>query len=123
MDGLSSAKEVFSLISEIGTLPSLLIMAVCLFFILREVKGSVSSIKGSLKTELGSLKDSLEVIRQHSNKQDADLLKKIDEFKDKIDILEERFITREQHYRDYEACKKEIQELRVLIIGYIKKDV
>lgn len=104
MDGVSIAKEIAGVVSVIGIVPTLAIVCICGFFIYRE-----------MMKKLNSLDNSISSLRQHSDERDKEIFERLEKAETEIKIIEKEFLTKEQHYRDFEGWKTELHDLRAVI--------
>ena len=86
MEGFSLTREMLAIITGVGVIPSIIIMGVCVFFIIRELKKSVSSFK-----------DSLEVQKKMTTEEIKQLRALIDEQQKKLRCIEKDYLQKEQH--------------------------
>lgn len=108
MDGISVSKEIVGLITSIGLVPAVVIFAVCLFFIFREIKKQNKSLENNLTAQ-----------REYFDEQCAKLDVKISGFNNEISYIEKNYVTKEQHYSDFEGWRAEIKDLRDLITQFL----
>ena len=101
MEGVGVAGSVIDLFRAIGPLAGAVILIVIAYFIIREVKKenertrkSVEGLKGSFCKRMD---DQDEVIKA---------------LEDEVKYIQKEYITKEDHYRDTEGWKTEIQGVR-----------
>ncbi len=109
IEGIAITKEMIALITTIGVVPAVLIVVLCLFFVFREVKKQLALLEEALGTQKKNAKD-----------QDDKLIEIINKHDDAIKYIERNYIEKEQHYRDFEGWKAEIQKVSDLIINLYK---
>lgn len=124
---MTLSSGVAGLVSALGILPTLIIIAIAGFFFFREIKKALTSLEESVKSRTASLEKQLTTLKAESDAKDEKIMAVITEHEKQIRAIETTFLTREQHYRDFENWKSEIQELRsevrnlpVTIINMIK---
>lgn len=130
MEGVSFVREIFSLIADIGTIPSLLILGIVLWFIVKGLKSQVSgmgksldSLRNKSEKEFQQFETALQNLRDYSDTKDAelarsmeeicdDLREKVEELSGQLDSIRQECMTREQHMQDVEGWKMEVQLIR-----------
>lgn len=124
---MTLSSGVAGLVSALGILPTLIIVSIAGFFFFREIKKTLSNLEESVKSRTASLEKQLSSFKEESDVKDEKIMTMIAEHEKQIRAIETTFLTREQHYRDFENWKSEIQELRtevrnlpVQIINMIK---
>ena len=111
-----------SLFKEYGVLPTLLILIVILWFLVREIKNEFKTINSSLKSEINSLKSELEKFKKTSDERDDKLTEMINMLRDRIASIEKEYVSRNDHYRDLGGWRMEVKEIRDLILTYMEKN-
>lgn len=119
MEGLSAIKEIVSFVNEFGLIPLLLVVCIIFYFLNRDNKKSFEKIENSIS----SLKDSISNVKELSDEEDETirttldnkfnlLMEQISLVGREIDYVSTSYITKEQHYKDIEGWKSEINSLR-----------
>lgn len=108
-EGIALSKELVGFITAIGIVPTILIMSVSFFFFFREIKKQINSLESSLSKH-----------KEHTLEQDKQILALIKQNSDEIRYIEKSYIEKEQHYRDFEGWKSEIQNVSKLLIDIYK---
>lgn len=130
MEGVSFVREIFSLVADIGTIPSLLILGVVVWCVVKGLKSQVSGIGKSLDSlrtkserEFQQFEAALEDLRNYSDTKDAelarnmeeicdDLREKVEDLSAQLNTIRQGCMTREQHMQDVEGWKMEVQLIR-----------
>lgn len=130
MEGVSFVREIFSLIADIGTIPSLLILGVVIWFVVKGLKQQVSgmgksldSLRAKSERDFQQLDSALEELRNYSDTKDAelarsmeeicdDLREKVEDLSAQINAIKQDYMTREQCMKDVEGWKMEVQLIR-----------
>lgn len=123
MEGMQVANAINGLIVSIGLVPSLLIAGVCIYFVIRETKKQTSALKEALssmskKSEAQDekLENTLKELKTSSDKA-------IKTLSDEVKYIQTNYVTKEEHFRDFEGWRTEIKDLRDLIVqALITKD-
>lgn len=119
MEGLSAVKDIVSFVNEFGLIPLLLIVCIIFYFLNRDNKKSFEKIENSISR----LKDSISDVKELSDEEDKTiratldnkfnlLMEQISLVGREIDYVSTSYITKEQHYKDIEGWKLEINSLR-----------
>lgn len=119
MEGLSAVKEIISFVNEFGLIPLLLVVCIIFYFLNRDNKKSFEKIE----TSISSLKDSISNVKELSDEEDKTirstldnkfnlLMEQISFLGKEIDYVGRDYVTKEQHYKDIEGWKSEINYLR-----------
>lgn len=123
MEGMGIAKDVAGLVTAIGLVPTLIILGVIAFFIIREVKKeneatrkAVTGLKQETLSQITALKEEtaqkLEDLKKHSDEKDKTLTERFTELEKEVKCIQMDYITKEQHYQDTEGWKAETQGIR-----------
>ena len=98
-------------------------------FFFREIKKALTIVEESVKARTTSLANQLSVLKEESDANDEKIMAILKEHEKEIRAIETTFLTREQHYRDFENWKSEMQELRaevrnlpITILNMIKEN-
>ncbi len=119
MEGLSAVKEIVSFVNEFGLIPVLLVVCIIFYFLNRDNKKSFEKIE----TSLSGLRDSVSNVKQVSDEEDKStratldkkfslIMEQLSFVSREIDYVSSAYITKEQHYKDIEGWKAEINSLR-----------
>lgn len=108
-EGIALTKEIVGVITAIGIVPTLIIVSICFFFVFRE-----------LKKQITILEQALDAQKKYTIEQDTKMFELIKQHDDDIKFIERNYIEKEQHYRDFEGWKSEIQKVSTLIIDLYK---
>lgn len=119
MEGLSAVKEIMSFVNEFGFIPVMLVICIIFYFLNKDNKKSFEKINQSIS----SLKESIENVKNKSDDADKHIRIAFDKQFDKIteqltllgreiDYIGSAYIPKEQHYKDIEGWKAEINYLR-----------
>ena len=112
MEGMQVANAINELIVSIGLVPSLLIAGVCIYFVIRETKKQTSALKEALSS-----------MSKKSEAQDEKLENTLKTLSDEVKYIQTNYVTKEEHFRDFEGWRTEIKDLRDLIVqALITKD-
>lgn len=112
MEVLGASSGIAGLISALGIIPTLIIISIAGFFFFREIKKALTIVEESVKARTTSLANQLSVLKEESDANDEKIMAILKEHEKEIRAIETTFLTREQHYRDFENWKSEMQELR-----------
>lgn len=112
MEVMTLSNGIAGLVSALGILPSLIIVSIAGFFFFREIKKTLTNLEESVRNRTASLEKQLASFKAESDAKDEKIMTMIAEHEKQIRSIETTFLTREQHYRDFENWKSEIQELR-----------
>lgn len=112
MEVLGVSSGIAGLISALGIIPTLIIISIAGFFFFREIKKALTIVEESVKARTTSLANQLSVLKEESDANDEKIMAILKEHEKEIRAIETTFLTREQHYRDFENWKSEMQELR-----------
>lgn len=123
MEGMQVANAINGLIVSIGLVPSLLIAGVCIYFVIRETKKQTSALKEALSSmskksdaQDEKLENTLKELKTSSDKA-------IKTLSDEVKYIQTNYVTKEEHFRDFEGWRTEIKDLRDLIVqALITKD-
>ncbi len=123
MEGMQVANAINGLIVSIGLVPSLLIAGVCIYFVIRETKKQTSALKEALSSmskksdaQDEKLENTLIELKTSSDKA-------IKTLSDEVKYIQTNYVTKEEHFRDFEGWRTEIKDLRDLIVqALITKD-
>lgn len=119
MEGLSAVKEIMSFVNEFGFIPVMLVICIIFYFLNKDNKKSFEKINQSIS----SLKESIENVKNKSDDADKHIRVAFEKQFDKIteqltllgreiDYIGSAYIPKEQHYKDIEGWKAEINYLR-----------
>lgn len=119
MEGLSAVKEIMSFVNEFGFIPVMLVICIIFYFLNKDNKKSFEKINQSIS----SLKESIENVKKKSDDADKHIRVAFEKQFDKIteqltllgreiDYIGSAYIPKEQHYKDIEGWKAEINYLR-----------
>lgn len=119
MEGLSAVKETMTFVNEFGFIPFLLVVCIIFYFLNKDNKKSFEKIDRSLS----SLKETISNVKEKSDEADRITREVFDKKNDKImeqlallskeiDYIGTAYIPKEQHYKDIEGWKAEINYLR-----------
>ncbi|NLK46488.1 MAG: hypothetical protein GX297_07545 [Treponema sp.] len=129
MEVLGVSSGIAGLISALGIIPTLIIISIAGFFFFREIKKALTIVEESVKARTTSLANQLSVLKEESDANDEKIMAILKEHEKEIRAIETTFLTREQHYRDFENWKSEMQELRaevrnlpITILNMIKEN-
>lgn len=101
MEGMGIAKEVAGLVTAIGIVPTLIIVAVIVFFVLREFKKQVSGVGNSIDR-----------LRAENAERDEKIIGRVESLEQEVKFVQRDYITKAEHYQDTEGWKTEIQGIR-----------
>ena len=123
MEGMQVANAINGLIVSIGLVPSLLIAGVCIYFVIRETKKQTSALKealSSMSKKSDAQDEKLEnTLKELKTSSDKAIKTRSDEGK----YIQTNYVTKEEHFRDFEGWRTEIKDLRDLIVqALITKD-
>jgi hypothetical protein len=110
MTGVSEAGSILRLVTTLGPVSTLIIVGVCMFFILRELKKQTSDLQKGLAES-----------KKQSDEADAKIMDQIKELNQKVDAIKDDAVLKEQYYRDWGGWRTEFDNLRSLIIGIYKQ--
>lgn len=119
MEGLSAVKEIMAFVNEFGFIPVMLVICIIFYFLNKDNKKSFEKINKSIS----SLKESIEDVKNKSDEADKHIREAFEKQFDKIteqlsllgkeiDYIGSAYIPKEQHYKDIEGWKAEINYLR-----------
>lgn len=119
MEGLSAVKEIMTFVNEFGFIPVMLVICIIFYFLNKDNKKSFEKINKSIS----SLKESIEDVKNKSDEADKHIRQAFEKQFDKIteqllllgkeiDYIGSAYIPKEQHYKDIEGWKAEINYLR-----------
>ena len=112
MEAVGLTTGITGLVSALGIIPTLVIVSIVAFFFFREIKKSLGSLEASVKNRTETLEKKLQALKEESDQKDEKILALIENHDKELRAVQTTFLTREQHYRDFENWKSEIQELR-----------
>ena len=123
MEGMQVANAINGLIVSIGLVPSFLLAGVCIYFVIRETKKQTSALKEALSSmskksdaQDEKLENTLKELKTSSDKA-------IKTLSDEVKYIQTNYVTKEEHFRDFEGWRAEIKDLRDLIVqALITKD-
>jgi len=101
MEGMGIAKEVAGLVTAIGMVPTLIIVAITVFFVLREFKKQVAGVGKSIDR-----------LREENAMRDEKILERVEHLEQEVKFVQRDYITKAEHYQDTEGWKTEIQGIR-----------
>ncbi len=99
-ESLKYADGLIGLVATIGLVPTLLIVGVAMFFIFREIRKNMASFSKKLDYQDKKI-DAVEKAVEA----------KITDMENSIKYIEREYLTKEQHYKDIEGWKTEVQSL------------
>ncbi|MBD5438469.1 MAG: hypothetical protein HDR37_07905 [Treponema sp.] len=101
MEGVAVTNQLVGLIASIGIAPTIVICALIIFFVIREMKKENSSTRKSISE-----------LMERSDSKDRSISTDVEDVRKQLQSIQKEYVTKEQHYRDLEGWKSEIGELR-----------
>ena len=99
-ESLKYADGLIGLVTAIGLVPTLLLVGVAMFFIFREIRKNMSSFAKKLESQDKKIESIEKAVED-----------KFVTIETSIKYIERDFLTKEQHYKDIEGWKTEVQNL------------
>lgn len=99
-------KTVLPLISQFGIVPTMLLLVVVVWFLLREIQREVKAVRNQLLA-----------LQSHSDRRDGELKTAVEAVEDRLGCVEREYVSREEHYKDLGGWREEMRELRRLLMG------
>lgn len=123
MEGMGIAKEIAGLVTAIGLVPTLIILGIIAFFIIREVKkenlatrNAVAGLEQKTGSQIEALKkdtaQKIEELKSHSDEKDKAITERFVALEKDVKFIQLDYISKEQHYQDTEGWKAETQGIR-----------
>lgn len=123
MEGMGIAKEIAGLVTAIGLVPTLIILGIIAFFIIREVKkenlatrNAVAGLEQKTGAQIEALKkdtaQKIEELKAHSDEKDKAISERFVALEKEVKFIQLDYISKEQHYQDTEGWKAETQGIR-----------
>lgn len=123
MEGMGIAKEIAGLVTAIGLVPTLIILGIIAFFIIREVKkenaatrNAVAGLEQKTGAQIEALKkdtaQKIEELKAHSDEKDNAITERFVALEKEVKFIQLDYISKEQHYQDTEGWKAETQGIR-----------
>lgn len=123
MEGMGIAKEIAGLVTAIGLVPTLIILGIIAFFIIREVKkenlatrNAVAGLEQKTGAQIEALKkdtaQKIEELKSHSDEKDKAITERFVALEKEVKFIQLDYISKEQHYQDTEGWKAETQGIR-----------
>lgn len=98
MDGLAVGNDIYKLATAIGIIPTLMIVGVCVFFLFREIRKA----------------------NEAQAKQTEEIKSELAKINEKIDGMQNEYVSKEQHYKDVGGWRSELDDVRKLVIQTIR---
>ena len=112
MDGVGVASSVLDLFKAIGPLAGVIILIVIAYFIIREIKKENERTRKTSEALNDKISNAFEELKSDFSQQFSCHEESIRAMEKEIKYIQKEYITKEDHYRDTEGWKTEIQGVR-----------
>ncbi len=104
---------VLDIIAQIGTIPTLIMLILVVWFLLREIKKEVQGLRSDFDQKTAELKRDIQDLKEHSDDQDRKIMDELSSLDHRVSCVEKDCVTREEHYRDIGGWREEVRRNRI----------
>lgn len=115
-------RAVLSIINQFGIIPTLIILIMMVWFLLREIKKEVRRLTESNEVTRRDFLQKIEELKAHSDVHDREIAESVDGLEDRVTGIEREYLTREDHYKDMGGWREELREMRRTLDRFMMKE-
>lgn len=115
-------RAFLSLINQFGIIPTLILLIMVVWFLLREIKKEVRTITDSNESIKRDLTERIEELKTHSDEHDKEIAESVEHIRNRIGSIEREYVTREDHYKDMGGWREELREMRRTLDRFMMKE-
>lgn len=109
-------KAVLTIISQFGIIPTIIILIMVVWFLLREIKKEVRTITDSYSSLRYEISQKLDELKEHSDERDRETAELVEQIRRRLESVEREYVTREDHYQALGGWREEMREIRAIIL-------